>query len=265
MNDQDMIDLIPDYLDGKLDKNQKKIVEAHLKKSKTFSSELEKYKLFLNAFEEEKVEKPSPNLKEGFLQILEEEKNNIVKVVSISNEKTGSNKNWFFSAIKVAASIALLIAAFASGRYFQSEKSNITIASIENESIQLKQTAMISLMENQSASKRIQGVQYIQDFKNPDEAIINALTARMLHDENTNVRLTAVEALSNFSSSEMVKTAFVAALGSEKNPSVQIAIIQNLVKTQEKKAVAPMKKLLEQEDTQPFVKDEINQVLSEII
>jgi len=265
MNEENIADLIPDYLDGKLNNDQKIIVETHLKKSKSFATEVEEYKLLLTAVKQEKVEAPSSKLKEGFLELLEEEKNNSVKVVAINQPTSKSNNNWLKSIMKIAASIAILAIAFASGRYFQSEKANLTIASIENESLQLKQTAMISLMENQSASKRIQGVQFIQDFKNPDEAIINALTDRMLHDENINVRLTAVEALSNFSNTELVKVAFIRALETEKDPSVQISLIQNMVKTQEKKALEPMKKLLEQEDTQPFVKDEINQVLSEII
>ncbi|MDT0605980.1 HEAT repeat domain-containing protein [Croceitalea rosinachiae] len=265
MKKEQIIASIPDYLDGKLDENQKKIIREHLQNNKALSNELKEYELLLNAFDNEQPVKPSKKLEKNFLQLLEEEKNNMVKVVSIDAAKTTNTKNWFSGLMKVAASIALLIAAFTSGRYFQSEKSNVTIASIENESLRLKQTTMISLMENQSASKRIKGVQYIQDFENPDEAIVNALTNRMLYDKNTNVRLTAVEVLSRFTNSQSVKTAFITALGTEKDPSVQIAIIQNLVKTQEKKAVEPMKKLLEQEDTQPFVKDEINQVLSEII
>ena len=84
-------------------------------------------------------------------------------------------------------------------------------------------------------------------------------------DENDNVRLTAFEALSRFTSSEKVKEVFLEALGKEKNPSIQIAIIQVLVQIQEKKAVEPMQRLLEQEDTQPFIKEQIKTGLPKII
>ncbi len=265
MNNEHFVASIPDYLDGRLNKDEHRAFEQHLKDCPSCALELEEYKALLSAFENEETSIPSKKVKDNFLRLLEEEKNSLVKVVAIDTAKTGSNKSWLPRLIKIAASVALLIAAFSSGRYFQSEKANATIAQIENESLQIKQTAMLSLMENQSASKRIQGVQYIQDFDKLDTAIVNALMDRMLHDENTNVRLTAVEALSKFVNSELVKTAFITALSTEKDPSVQIAIIQQMVKSQEKKAVAPMKRLLEEEDTQPFVKDEINQVLSEII
>ena len=265
MTKEEIIAMIPDYLDGTLNENEVKAFELGIKEDNSCATELEEYKRLYHAFDQEKPILPSKNLKANFLEILEEEKQNTVKVVAINSNNTLTNKSWLASLLKVAASVAILIAAFSTGRYFQSEKSEAIIAQIENENLQTKQTAMLSLMQNQSASKRIQGVAYIQDFEEPDSAIINALADRMLHDENTNVRLTALEALSKFASSELVKAAFIAALETEKDPSAQIAIIQNLVKIQEKKAIEPMKKLLQEEDTQPFVKDEINQVLSEII
>ncbi|GMN10290.1 hypothetical protein MTsPCn9_12950 [Croceitalea sp. MTPC9] len=265
MDTNHITDLLPDYIDNVLSATQKNEVETHLKICDECSKELEEYKSLFKGFEEEKIAEPSAQLSKNFEKMLSNEKDNGVRVVSMNNHSTSNTKNWFSSGMKVAASIALLIAAFVGGRYFQSEESQKEIASIENESLQLKQTTMISLMENQSASKRIQGVQFIEEFESPDDAIVKALANRMLNDENTNVRLTAVEALSKFSKSELVKLAFIEALETEKDPSVQIAIIQNLVKTQEKKAVKSMQKLLEQEDTQPFIKEEINQILSEII
>ncbi|MEC7263138.1 MAG: HEAT repeat domain-containing protein, partial [Bacteroidota bacterium] len=58
-----------------------------------------------------------------------------------------------------------------------------------------------------------------------------------------------------------VKNVLIEALEKEKNPSIQVAIIQTLVQIQEKKAAEPMKKLLEKEDTQPFIKEQIKAVL----
>ena len=124
---------------------------------------------------------------------------------------------------------------------------------------------MLSLMENQSASRRIQGVNLIEEFTIPDEAIITALANRMLFDNNTNVRLSAVEALGKFTQSDTVKKTFITALETEKDPSIQITIIHTLVTIQEKKAIAPMQRLLEQEETQPFVKQQIKSLLPSII
>ncbi|SHG75374.1 HEAT repeat domain-containing protein [Flagellimonas flava] len=253
-------ELLHDYLDGVLPSHKNDMVEAHLDSCEACRQELEALKTLFGAFQSEAMDVPSTRLRSSFEEALEQEKAG-QGVVHIQAKK----KSWTSDFLKIAAGIALLVTAFQSGRILQLEKSNQDVAALLEENLQNKQMAMLSLMENQSASKRIQGVSYIEDFPNPDEAIVRALANRLLTDDNDNVRLNAFEALAKFSSSPEVKTVFIEALGQEKNPSIQIGIIQALVKIQEKKAVIPMQKLLEKEDTQPFVKNEIEMALPKII
>ncbi|MEX0313988.1 MAG: HEAT repeat domain-containing protein, partial [Allomuricauda sp.] len=255
MKKEHVSDLLPEYLDNILPKAKAIEVEEHLSDCPTCQKELEELKMLFEAFAKETTAVPSDRLRSKFEEALEIEKASTTKVVSLSTERKKSS--WASNMLKVAASIALLVGSFQMGSLFQQRKGNEDLAFAQNESLQLKQTTMLSLMENQSASKRIQGVNYIEEFPNPDEAVVKALANRLLYDENDNVRLNAFEALSKFTSSETVKTAFIEALGMEKNPSIQIAIIQALVQIQEKKAIGPMQKLLEREDTQPFIKNEI--------
>lgn len=252
---------LPEYLDGLLSLEDKQLVENHLSGCESCSKELEELRTLFTAFKEEHVPVPTPRLTAQFDQALEQEKLSQSEVVWLENKKS----SWTSNLLKIAASAALLIASFQTGRILEMEKSNQDVALLLEESLQIKQTAMLSLMENQSASKRIQGVSYIEEFPNPDEAIMKALANRLLKDDNDIVRLNAFEALSGFASSEVVKSVFIQALEKEKNPSIQVGIIKALVKTQEKKAVAPMQKLLDQEDTQPFVKTEIELALPKII
>lgn len=261
MENNHIVDLIPAYLDGHLSEEETKKFESHIEGCEDCKKETEEYKVFFEAMNREQNMKPSDNLRTNFERLLEEEKDNQVKVVSI----TSKPKNGIFQFLKVAASVALLISAFFLGKNAQKNEFQNEFAALEEQTVEIKQTAMISLLENQSASKRIQGVQYINDFINPDESIIMALADRMLNDENTNVRLSAMEALANFKNSEIVKEAFIQALKTENDPSIQIAIIQNLVEIQEKKAIGPMQDLLEQESTQPFIKDEITNAIPKII
>ncbi len=260
MEKNHVFDQIPDYLDGNLNKSAEAEFEKHLEQCADCQKELEEMKTFFNVFEEE-VPTPSDRLKAKFESTLEQEKINQGKVVQLEAKPSS---NWIGNILKIAASIALLVAAFQMGSLFQQRKVNEDIAQLQDETNQMKQTAMFSLLENQSARKRIQGVNYIEEFEQPDEAIIQALANRLLYDENDNVRMTAFEALVKFTSSETVKTTFINALEQEKNPSIQVAIIQALVQIQEKKAAEPMKKLLEKEDTQPFIKDQIRAVLPSI-
>lgn len=263
MEKNHVTNLLPEYLDHTLSKKEKERVEQHIAGCIQCKLELDEMKILFKAFEGESISVPTESLSAKFDKALQEEKMETTKVIPISSERRKAG--WASNMLKVAASVALLVASFQMGRFLQQEKSNEDIAVLLDESLQFKQTAMLSLMENQSASKRIQGVNYIEEFSKPDETIVIALANRLLNDENDNVRLNAFEALSKFTASETVKTAFIEALKIEKNPSIQIAIIQALVQIQEKKAAAPMKKLLEQEDTQPFVKNEIKLGLPKII
>ncbi|NHF60383.1 hypothetical protein FK220_013600 [Flavobacteriaceae bacterium TP-CH-4] len=257
-------DLLPDYLDQTLDNEQKQQVEAHLRECSACASELEEFKLLFEAMAKEETLVPTERVRSTFLEHLEQEKRQERETVALSPKDEATRFPWA-NILKVAASIVLLVGAFMFGKYQQETESEIEIVALKTEGLEAKQTAMLSLMENQSASKRIQGVGYINGFTDPDDAIVEALVDRMHHDENANVRLAALEALSEFTKSEIVKEAFIKALSTEKNPSIQIALIQNLVKVQEKKAAGALKELLEQEGTQPFVKAEIKQVLPEII
>ena len=252
---------ITEYLDGTLPKSEFEAFEKQLLVDAELQKEVDEFRALFEAIKNEKMEAPSDKLTSNFEKLLEEEKSNQVKVVSIKSKPN----NGIYNMFKIAASIALLITAFFIGKYSQQNEFENEYAVLEQEALNVKQTAMISLLENQSASKRIQGVQYINHFIDPDEEIIRALADRMLHDENTNVRLSAVEALSNFKNAESVKMAFIGALETEKDPSIQIAIIQNLVEIQEKKAIGPMQQLLEQEETQPFIKEEITNAIPKII
>jgi len=265
MRDEHITDMLPEYLDDLLDKDQKKKVDTHLKECESCKKDLNELRTLIAAFENEKQLVPPDSLRTGFNEMLEHEKRTNPKIIRLDSQKKPGKNTWAINVLKIAASIILLISSFMLGRYQQEQKSNEVIALLEDKSLRIKQTAMLSLMGNKSASKRIQGVNYIDEFSNPDETIVKALADRMLFDENTNVRLTAVEALEKFTASETVKNTFIKALKIEKDPGIQIAIIQTLVRIQEKKAIAPMQYLLEQEDTQPYVKEQLKSVLPSII
>lgn len=265
MEDNHIIALIPDYLDNLLGETQKSAFESHLKNCTSCARELQEYKTLFKAFEEEKPLEPSPNLRIKFLEQLELEKEQGPRVVALDAQPTKNTRSWTNDLLKIAASVVLLFGAYFFGKQQQSQTTQAQIAELTSETMAFKQTAMLSLLENKSASRRIQGVNYVEELQQPDPPIVKALANRMLLDENTNVRAAAVEVLAKYTSSETVKNAFIEALQTEKDPGIQIMIIQTLGAIQEKKAASPMKELLNDEETQPFVKEQIESVLTTII
>jgi hypothetical protein len=260
MKDNHMTEILPDYVDGLLGSAQRNVVEKHLKECASCKKDLEELQVLLTTFKEEKEIIPTDRIRSEFLAFLEQEKKRGTDIISLARRHHGAS-----GFLKIAAGLALLIGSFFLGRFQQKQESNQAIAVLENRNLAIKEMAILSLIESQSASRRIQGVNYIEEFTHPDEEIVKALTSRMLYDENTIVRLRAVEALGRFTSSEIVKNAFITALRTEKDPSIQISIIHALAGIQEKKAILPMQQLLDQEETQPFVKQQIRSLLPDII
>ncbi len=265
MENKHITELLPAYIDKALSNDQEFRVAQHLRDCSLCQAALADLQKLNIAFDNEPLISPSAQLRTNFFEQIELEKANRSTTVPI-NSSIENNKNyWMNTALKVAASVTLLVGAYFFGRQHANQISDNQIAILNTEKAAFKQTAMLSLMENKSASRRIQGVHYIQEFDQPDKAIVSALADRMLFDENINVRAAAVEVLANFTNSEQVKNTFIEALKVEKDPGIQIAIIQTLGKIQEKKAAEPMQKLLDQEETQPFVKEQIESVLNTII
>ncbi len=249
---------IVDYIENSMSEKEAAVMKTHIETCNNCQVAMTEMKEFLSEVSNDELELPSENLRINFEKMLAEEKRlQQTKVVKLK-------PNWK-SYLQIAATILLVLSSFLFGQYQKTQQLDAQVAELKTENLASKQSTILALMDNQSASKRIQGVQYVEEFTNLDPEIVEALVKRMLNDENTNVRLTAVNALQGFITSEKVKNGFIKALETEKDPAIQIALIQSLVKIQAKKALKPMQQLLEQDETQPFVKEEIKIALSNII
>ena len=256
MKSEHIKNILPDLLEGILDKETGQEVKDHLQECEECRHELEQYRVLEDLFEKEEEIAPSARLKERFSAMLEEER---------SRTRSEESHFAFRRILQMVAAVAALFLSFQAGRLLEHDNSEVIAADVEKEVETEKRIAMLSLMTDESASKRIQGVSYFEEAKELDEDILKVLINKMLYDENTNVRLAAVKALGSFGNSEEVKKNLITALKTEKDPVIQIALIQNLVKIKEKEAVEPMKKLLQNEETQPFVKEQIEALLPTII
>lgn len=262
MNCKDIETLLVDYLDNKLNETQKQQVENHLNNCDACKAEFEATKALMNVFASQPQVEPSSQLRGNFFEMLEEEKQlQQPKIVQLSTKKEFPWK----TAFQIAASFLLLFTGYFFGNVQSKNQSNKEIAALQEETVTLRENMMLAMIENKSASKRIQAVSYTENFAKPDDKILKALVERLQYDGNINVRLAAAEALSEFPESTLVKEAFIEALTTQKDPSLQIAIIQFLVKIQEKRAIAPMQQLLEQSETLDFVKEQVNEGIQQII
>jgi HEAT repeat protein len=134
------------------------------------------------------------------------------------------------------------------------EKARLDSLAIE---MKITRDMMAKMNNDQSASQRIQGVNVALTMTStPDDAIVKALVKTMNEDKNSNVRLAALEALSKFIDDKHVRKTLIESLGKQKDPIVQIQLIQLLVKIKEKGVVDDLQKIVDDEGTIKAVKDE---------
>lgn len=248
MNCKNIENKIIDYIDNELSVEEKTSIKNHIATCTSCKKVYDETKELLTAFSNEPVMYPTANLSSSFNKMLEEEKQSQPKVIHLNQKKKKSYK----SLMQIAASVVILMTGYLLGGYNQNTSS-------ENQH-------MILAMANESSpSERIKAVNYTEELTTPDSSILKALIERMQKDSNSNVRLTAVEALSKFTDSELVKVSLIETLSIETDPTIQIEIIQILVDIQEKRALNPMKKLLEQPELPNYLIAHVNSSIAQLV
>ncbi|MBL4905406.1 MAG: HEAT repeat domain-containing protein [Flavobacteriaceae bacterium] len=253
--------ILVDYIDGLLTSKETEVIKEHITTCSRCEKALYETTQLMQSFTEEPIVEPSAKLRASFEQMLQEEKQKQTKVITLQPIK----KKSYITLLQVAASVAILFTGYLIGGYQESSNSQKEITAFKNEQQQLKENMMLAMIDNTSPSTRIKAVNYTDEFTTAEPKILKALIERMQHDSNSNVRLSAAEALAKFTDSELVKTALIETLTTEKNPSIQIEIIQILVNIQEKRALDPMKKLLEQPELPDYVKTQLNIGIAHLI
>ncbi|MBL4604798.1 MAG: HEAT repeat domain-containing protein [Flavobacteriaceae bacterium] len=237
-------DQMADFLDQNLTHEEMNFVKKHIEYCDDCAKEHSEMKKLFFDLSEENLEQPSPSLRLNFEEMLAAEKKKQETPVIQLRERT----SWK-SYIRVAASILIVVSAFLIGKFTDGNENGLeTDPQISK---------ILAQMESQSASQRIAAFDLSEKIKTIDTKIIQALINRLLYDKNTSVRLAAVEALTRFSSLEMVKKALMKSLETDVDPAIQIELIQVLAKIQEKRALPLMKKLLDNEDVPEYVKKEV--------
>lgn len=253
-------DKIMYYLEGDLSGEEKNSFLQHVAECTSCSLLLEQHRALAGMIGNLPRETPPESLRQSFEQMLQEEQQRSSRPSKRFFLPAGLNK-----ALRVAASFLLLAAGYWLGTYRQQQQAAVQIGELKEQSRELKTEITLAMLDNRSASKRIQAVSYTEEIGQPDNKVLQAIIARLQYDENVNVRLAAVEALWRFKDKSSVRDALILSLGTEKSPDVQIAVIQVLAETQDRRAIKPMQKLLKEPETPGYVKQQLNYGLTRIL
>lgn len=168
--------------------------------------------------------------------------------------------------IQMAYSTMLVIAGLGLGLLLSNRGANKQqIDALSSQVHEMKEMMLLSLLENPSASERIRGVSYTNEIKGANKEVVDALFTTLDNDQNVNVRLVTLEALTHFANESGVRERLVKSIMLQESPLVQSAMADVMLKLQEKRSLESLKKLLEQKNLDNLVRSKIEQTISRLI
>jgi len=166
-------------------------------------------------------------------------------------------------AFQAAAALAILVMGIGTG-YLLRGRDTTEVSQLRGEVYNMRQLVALSLLQQQSASDRLRGVNYAYRVEQSDPQVLSALLTTVDHDSSVDVRLAAVDALRNFSASPVGRTGLVQALSKQESPLVQIAILDQVVEMHEKAAVPAIQTLISTTGVNPEVKQHAQWALRQL-
>lgn len=248
MDNEKLESQLIDFIDGKLTDPERQVIARLLAEDEAVYNLYQQLKEVMQAMDTVTTLEPPAMARQSFEAMLREEqgagkKSAVIIPLSV----------WY----RVAAAVLLLVlgggVGFLISRHQQQQSE---IAQLRNEMKLTKELMMARLDNTESPSQRILGVKAAYSMGKADDEIVRALVTTMNEDPNSNVRLAAIDALRKFQSDARIRRALIAALKTQTDPVVQIALIQCMVELKEKQALKPLQDIVEDEGVLPAVKDE---------
>src|SRR5215469_10797026 len=264
-----------DYVIDQMQEPVRSLVSEHLTSCKTCRTDAEELKSLWKRLGSIPSMEPSPELESRFHIMLEAYKHGLNHAPA---------KNWWSRVnawmsrwwptqpvLQFGFSLGLLILGVVIGRQVYSGSAvpsisppNTEVAELRTELTQMRQMVALSLMQQQSASDRLRGVNWSYQLQQPGGEVLTALLDTLMHDSNVNVRLATVDALRQFGNQPVVRRGLVAAISQQESPMVQIALIDAAVDLRDKESVGTLRQLTQDQSADSAVRDRAQKALEQL-
>lgn len=248
MEQEKLESMLIDYIDGSLSEADRKYIEAELEINQELKTLYDQLREVMGKMNTASELAPSEALKKGFEHFLAQE---------AERKPEGKSITMIPMFYRIAASIILLMVVGVTTYWVRKDAENQAMIDEMKKALNENKRVMMALLDNEfSPSKRMEGVSVAYEMKRPDDEIVQALVNTLNNDPNTNVRLAALDALGKFNTEEDVRKALIESLSTQKDPIVQIALIQLMVNMKEKSVVKQLERITKDNKTMKAVKDE---------
>jgi hypothetical protein len=267
MKCEEIAELLPDYLQEGLGLEQKKIVERHLESCVECGEVAGLWKK-LALIPDEQPSAASRERFEAMLQAYQTGRGDegVMRRASDKGASIWSVFQWLRSPVgAVAWSIALVALGTYLGLQLGGAKSNSQdLAALHTELTNMRQMVALSMLQQQSASQRLQGVTWTRREGQLDPQVLTALMHTLRYDASVDVRLAALDALSRHAGQPQVRKTVVDALQEQQSPLVQVALIDQLVEWRDTEAAPRLEQLRQMPNLNPTVRQRADWAISKL-
>ena len=258
--------LLPDFLQGTLNHEQEATVAEHIQKCADCREQVAVWnKLALLP-----VEYPSPSSRVRFEALLHAYEAGRDDRPAAGGEFTRASRwralAWLRSpVVAMGWSAALLVLGVVIGNsIFGAPSRSPELTALRSELSNMRQLVVLSMLQQQSASERLQGVTFSRRDAQLDPQILSALLHTLRYDTSVDVRLAALDALSRHRSQPQVHSGVVEALQAQQSPLVQVALIDLLTEWRDPGAAQHIQELRRNPGLNPTVRQRADLALTKL-
>ena len=269
MKCEQISELLPDYLQGSLSPDQRHTVEAHLEQCADCSEEAALWKKLSLL----PVDQPGPESRARFEAILQ------AYQVGRSNQPEGGSEcrkrasawnwkvfHWLRSPVGATAwGVALLaIGVFTGLRLAGPKPPSPDFVAMQSELTSMKQLVVLSMLQQQSASARLEGVTWSTREQQLDPRVLSALLHTLRYDASVDVRLAALDALNRHGRQPQVLKGILDSLQQDQSPLVQVALIDLMLEWRDRNAAHRLQELEQTPNLNPTVRQRVEWAKSKL-
>lgn len=168
-------------------------------------------------------------------------------------------------AVRFALVLAVLVAGgFIGYSLRQNGQKADEMAQLREEVRSVNRLLIVSLLQQQTATGRLQGVSWSYKVPDDDPEVTGALLETLAQDPNVNVRLAALDALSRNLDRPEVRGGLVKALERQSSPLIQLAIVDMAVRFGMKESESVLRQIVRQPGVDKTVKKRIEDAIQDL-
>jgi anti-sigma-K factor RskA len=267
MNCEQITELLPDYLRGSLAADQASVVEQHIETCAECRDDVAVW----NKLSLLPVTQPNAAAAQRFDALLEAYQTGRAdgRASAMEPKRAPARRtfDWWRSPVAgLAWGMAVLLIGIFSGTYWSRSGGSRPdeLAVMRTQLTDMRQLVILSMLQQQSASERLQGVSFSQHELQGDPKIEGALLHTLRYDTSVDVRLAALEVLSRHSGQAQIRKAVTDTLPYQQSPLVQVAMIDQFLEWRDPDSTERLREFQQSANLNPTVRQRAEWALSKL-